>query len=64
MAIGTALHYVGSALLFIAMVLTIVVDVSAPVVKNISFLDLNLPGDANAQFGVFGYCTTGIGNGL
>lgn len=63
MAIGTALHYVGSAFLFIAMVLTIVVDVSAPVVENISFLDLNLPGDADARFGVFGYCSTGNSGG-
>lgn len=63
MAVGTALHYVGSGLLFIAMILTIVVDVSAPVVKDISFLNLDLPGDANAQFGVFGYCSTNSNGG-
>jgi hypothetical protein len=56
MAIGTALHYVGSAILFIAMILTIVVDISAPVVQDISFVKLDLPGNADAQFGVFGYC--------
>jgi len=62
MAIGTIFHYVGSAVLFIAMVLTIVVDISAPVVNDLSFVNLNLPGDNNAQFGVFGYCSTaGIG---
>lgn len=58
MAVGTFFHYVGSALLFVAVILTIVVDISAPVVKEISFVDLNLPGDNNAQFGVFGYCST------
>ncbi|KFH44759.1 pH-response regulator protein palI/prr-like protein [Hapsidospora chrysogenum ATCC 11550] len=62
MGIGTALHYVGSVMLFVAMVLTIVVDISAPVVKNITFINLDLPGDADARMGVFGYCTTG-GNG-
>lgn len=62
MGIGTALHYVGSVMLFVAMVLTIVVDISAPVVKNITFINLDLLGDADVRMGVFGYCTTG-GNG-
>jgi hypothetical protein len=57
--VSTFLHYVGSALLFLAMVLTIVVDISAPVVKNISFVSLDLAGNADAQFGVFGYCYQG-----
>ena len=54
--VSTFLHYAGSALLFIAMILTIVVDISAPVVKDISFVSLDLPGNTDAQFGVFGYC--------
>lgn len=56
MGVGKAIHYVGSALLFIAMVLTIVVDISAPVTNTISFLNLDLPGGADARFGVFGSC--------
>lgn len=59
MAVGKFFHYIGSAMLFIAMVLTIVVDVSAPVVNNISFAKVNLAGDATAKFGVFGYCSQG-----
>lgn len=57
MGIGKAIHYVGSAFLFIAMILTIVVDISAPVVDSISFVELDLPGGADATFGVFGYCS-------
>jgi uncharacterized membrane protein len=57
MGIGRFIHYLGSALLFIAMVLTIVVDISAPVVDSISFVELDLPGGADARFGVFGYCS-------
>lgn len=57
MGIGKAVHFLGSALLFIAMILTIVVSVSAPVVKDITFVNLNLTGRADAYFGAFGYCT-------
>ncbi|KAI6781677.1 pH-response regulator protein palI/prr-like protein [Emericellopsis cladophorae] len=60
MAVSKLLHYAGSALLFIAMILTIVVDISAPVVKDISFVSLDLPGNADVQFGVFGYCYQGV----
>lgn len=59
MGVGKAIHYLGSALLFIAMVLTIVVNISAPVIDSISFTTLDLPGNADAKFGVFGYCSRG-----
>ncbi|KAG9252115.1 actin cortical patch SUR7/pH-response regulator pali [Emericellopsis atlantica] len=60
MAVSIFLHYAGTAFLFMAMILTIVVDISAPVVKDISFVSLDLPGNADAQFGVFGYCYQGV----
>ncbi len=62
MGFGTAVHYIGTALLFVALVLTVVVDISAPVVNEISFLDLDLSGKNDATFGVFGYCVK-IGGG-
>lgn len=58
MGVGGFFHYVGSAFLFIAMILTIVVDVSAPVVKDISFMNFDLSGSNDAQLGVFGYCVS------
>jgi len=60
MAVGKVFHYFGSAVLFVAMVLTIVVDISAPVVNDLSFAKVNLRGDATAKFGVFGYCSQGL----
>lgn len=62
MAVGKAIHYIGSAFLFIAMILTIVVDISAPVVDSISFVKLDLPNGADATFGVFGYCSRSSSN--
>lgn len=56
MGVGKAIHYLGSAFLFIAMVLAIVVCISAPVTDTISFVSLNLP-QGDAKFGVFGYCS-------
>lgn len=63
MGIGKAIHYIGTAFLFIAMILTIVVDISAPVVDSISFTKLDLPNGADARFGVFGYCSKARGSG-
>lgn len=59
MGIGSILHYAGAALLLIACILTIIVDISAPTVRNISFLNLDLQGENDATFGAFGYCWKG-----
>lgn len=61
MGLGRLVHFFGSALLFIAMILCIIVSVSAPVVKYISFIKLDLAGSADATFGSFGYCQTTSG---
>jgi hypothetical protein len=63
MGVGKVIHYLGSVLLFVAMILTIVINISAPVVDSISFTTLNLPGNADAKFGVFGYCSKGQSGG-
>ncbi|KAF4125716.1 SUR7/PalI family [Geosmithia morbida] len=58
MGLGRFVHFTGSALLFISMILCIVVSVSAPVVKYLSFVHFELDGKADVKFGSFGYCVT------
>lgn len=60
MGLGGALHYVGSFILFAAVILTVIVDISAPVVDNITMLKVD-NGNSHAKFGVFGWCTSGSG---
>ena len=62
MGVGTIVHYVGSLMLFVAMVLTIVVDITSPTVRNLSFVNLDLQGENDATFGAFGYCWKGGDN--
>lgn len=59
MGVGTIIHYFGSLVLFVAMVLTIVVDITSPTVRNLSFVNLDLEGENDATFGAFGYCWKG-----
>jgi hypothetical protein len=60
MGLGGALHYVGSFILFAAVILTVIIDISAPVVDSISMLKVD-NGNNHAKFGVFGWCTSGSG---
>ncbi|WWD06387.1 hypothetical protein V865_004477 [Kwoniella europaea PYCC6329] len=52
----------GSFLLFAAFALLLVSTLSAPVFRQISFLDIRT-GSQQLAFGVFGYCTNVNGNG-
>lgn len=62
MGIGNFIHHIGSFLLFVATVLLIITDISAPVVSNISMLRVELSGDLLNDnrpvitFGTFGWC--------
>jgi len=61
MAVTGFLHHIGTFLLLAATVLLIITDISAPVVKNIAIMKVNL-GNATAGhhtsvvFGTFGHC--------
>ncbi|KOS20088.1 pH-response regulator protein palI/prr-5 [Escovopsis weberi] len=60
MAVGTAIHYVGSVLLLAAMVLLVVVSVTSPVVNDLALMSVTFDrriGQAEKlTFGTFGYC--------
>ncbi|CAI6100224.1 unnamed protein product [Clonostachys chloroleuca] len=58
MSFGSAVHFIGSFILMAALILTIVINISAPVAnqKSLSFTTLSLTTGNNAWFGVFGYC--------
>jgi hypothetical protein len=58
MGVGTAVHYIGSFLLFVALVLTIVVDITTPVTSGVYLMQWDGSGDASAKLGLWGYCTT------
>lgn len=63
MGFGTFVHHIGTLLLLVATVLLIVVDITAPVVNNISILKVDLgPTVVGTQvtFGTFGYCHRGV----
>lgn len=54
-------HHIGTFLLLAATVLLIVVDISAPVVNNISLLRVELANggagrESTVSFGTFGHC--------
>jgi len=61
MAVTGFFHHIGTALLFVATVLLIVTDISAPVVHDIAILKVNLGNSSNGHhtavtFGTFGSC--------
>ncbi|TYJ53815.1 hypothetical protein B9479_005576 [Cryptococcus floricola] len=60
MALGPI--HCGSFLLLAATVLLLVSSISAPVIHNISFLDIKQGSSSKATFGVFGYCSNIIGS--
>lgn len=60
MGLGSAVHHIGTFCLVVALVLFIVVTITAPVVNGLSMLHVDLGrNDASAHevtFGTFGYC--------
>jgi hypothetical protein len=61
MAITGFFHHIGTFLMFVATVLLIVTDISAPVVHDIALLKVNLANSTDGHFssvtfGTFGYC--------
>ncbi|RYP64534.1 hypothetical protein DL771_008723 [Monosporascus sp. 5C6A] len=60
------IHHIGSFLLLVATVLLIVTSISAPAVKNISMLRVDMDGGAANRnnpvvtFGTFGWCTQNV----
>lgn len=62
MAVTGFIHHFGTFLLLTATVLLVVTSISAPVVHNISLLNVKL-GDSSAgdeiTFGTFGWCILG-----
>ncbi len=55
-------HHIGTFLLFVAVILLIVTDITAPVVNGLSLMKINLGNSTSAHhsavtFGTFGYCT-------
>lgn len=60
MGVGTFFRYIGSFCLLAATALLIVADVSAPVVNHLAMMRIKL-GDAEANFGSFGWCIRGLG---
>jgi len=66
MGLGRSIHHIGSFLLLAATVLLVIVDITAPVVNDISLLKVDLSNSAgsNVKFGTFGYCViSGASNG-
>ncbi|KAJ6443187.1 pali-domain-containing protein [Purpureocillium lavendulum] len=66
MGFGTFVHHIGTLLLLVATVLLIVVDITAPVVNNISILRVDLGPTVvgnEVTFGTFGYCHRGVRDG-
>lgn len=66
MGVGRFIHHFGTFLLFAATVLLVVVDISAPVVNDISLLKVDLgqsvTGASGVNFGTFGYCVLDVNN--
>lgn len=63
MGVGRFIHHFGAFLLFAATVLLVVVDITAPVVNDISILKVNLGNSATGSgitFGTFGYCVLDV----
>ncbi|OBT81115.1 hypothetical protein VE02_10305 [Pseudogymnoascus sp. 03VT05] len=49
-------HHLGSFLLLAACVLLIITTITAPVIKNLAILRVDLPNGDTVNFGTFGYC--------
>ncbi|PNY22580.1 Uncharacterized protein TCAP_07094 [Tolypocladium capitatum] len=66
MGVGTFIHHIGSALLLLATVMLLVVDVTAPVVGSLAIMRVNLgsgvPG-SQVTFGTLGWCHRGLRGG-
>lgn len=64
MGVGKFIHHIGTFLLFVSFVLLIVVDITAPVINNLSIMKVDLgrnrAGADQVTFGTFGYCLRGI----
>ncbi|KIE02370.1 pali-domain-containing protein, partial [Metarhizium majus ARSEF 297] len=64
MGFGRFIHHIGTFLLFVSFVLLIVVDITAPVINNLSIMKVDLgrnrAGAEQVTFGTFGYCLRGI----
>ncbi|KHN99395.1 Actin cortical patch SUR7/pH-response regulator PalI [Metarhizium album ARSEF 1941] len=64
MGFGRFIHHIGTLLLFVSFVLLIVVDITAPVINNLSMMKVDLGSNAagadQVTFGTFGYCIRGI----
>ncbi|KAF7543250.1 hypothetical protein G7Z17_g10897 [Cylindrodendrum hubeiense] len=63
MGLGRFIHHFGGFLLFAATVLLVVVDITAPVVNDISLLKIDLGSSADGSgvtFGTFGYCVLDV----
>ncbi|KAH6985985.1 actin cortical patch SUR7/pH-response regulator pali [Ilyonectria sp. MPI-CAGE-AT-0026] len=63
MGLGRFIHHFGAFLLFAATVLLVVVDITAPVVNDISLLKVDLGNSADGSavtFGTFGYCVLDV----
>ncbi|KPM36301.1 hypothetical protein AK830_g10271 [Neonectria ditissima] len=63
MGVGRFIHHFGAFLLFAATVLLVIVDITAPVVNDISILKVNLGSSATGSgitFGTFGYCVLDV----
>jgi hypothetical protein len=63
MAVTGFFHHVGTFLLFVATVLLIITDISAPVVHDIAIFKVNLANTTSEHrsavtFGTFGHCVT------
>ncbi|QUC16059.1 uncharacterized protein UV8b_00300 [Ustilaginoidea virens] len=67
MGFGSFVHHIGTFFLFVAVVLLIVVDITAPVVNHLSImkvdLGMNTASADQVTFGTFGYCVRGISGG-
>ena len=53
-------HHIGTFLLFAASVLLLVTTITAPVISNLSILQVTLGGQSSSiTYGTFGYCVQG-----
>lgn len=49
-------HHLGSFLLLAACILLIITTITAPVIKNLAILRVDLQNGDTVNFGTFGYC--------
>jgi hypothetical protein len=67
MAVTGLIHHFGTFLLFSAVVLLVITNITAPVVHNISLLRIDINNNNNDNqaltLGTFGYCLIGGSGG-